>query len=242
MILPKRISAYESQESSSLCSHSDILQELFNRIGPVDEVDLLYDRQDRSRGVAYVVYSNMRDAKRAIQEFDGANANNQPIKLTLVPTQPAAGRPARNPFETAIVRQSRSLFERVGHIARRGRGGGSDDGSNTRHSDVSKPPPENIDRYVPGQDSGNERRRSPRPRRGDGHSRGDARRPGQRRERNNNNNNSQGDGPAIVQGRPRKTAEELDAEMEDYWGKSANGAANNSTAAAVTEEDVDMVE
>jgi THO complex subunit 4 len=180
----------------------------------------------------------MHDAKRAIREFDGANANNQPIKLTLVPTQPAAGRPARNPFETALVRPSRPLSERVGRLARSSHRGGSDDDNNTRQSDVSKPPPDNIDRYVPGQDSGNERRRSPRPRRGDGHGRGDARRPGQRRERSNNNH---GDRPAIGQGRPRKTAEELDAEMEDYWGQSTNGAVNDSTATVAT-EDVDMVE
>lgn len=53
-------------------------------------------------------------------------------------------------------------------------------------------------------------------------------------------------------GRPRKTAEELDAEMEDYWGAKggANGASNGSGAAAAAPDastvgggdDVDMIE
>lgn len=55
----------------------------------------------------------------------------------------------------------------------------------------------------------------------------------------------------MVGGRPRKTAEELDAEMADYWGKSAdepkaNGAepANGSSKAAVADldDDIDMIE
>jgi THO complex subunit 4 len=238
MISPQRIFAYANEEISLFDLLSDNFQELFNRIGPVDEIDLLYDRQDRSRGIAYVVYSNMHDAKRAIRDFNGANANNQPIKLTLVPTQPGGGRPARNPFETALVRPSRPLSERVGRLSRSGHRGDSDDGNNTRQSDVSKPPPDNIDRYVPGQDSGNERRRSPRPRRGDGRGRGDARRPGQRRDWSNNN---QVDGQVNSRARPRKTAEELDAEMEDYWGQGTNGAANDIAPAAAT-EDIDMVE
>jgi THO complex subunit 4 len=56
-----------------------------------------------------------------------------------------------------------------------------------------------------------------------------------------------------VNGRPRKTQEELDAEMEDYWGNargadsavSTNGAtAATSTAPATTagDDDIDMIE
>jgi len=53
-----------------------------------------------------------------------------------------------------------------------------------------------------------------------------------------------------VGGRPRKTAEELDAEMADYWGKpgeeGAAGKSNGAAAANVApagapEEDTDMV-
>jgi THO complex subunit 4 len=104
---------------------------------------------------------------------------------------------------------------------------------------VTKPAPENIDRYVPGQGG-----------RGTGRSsslRGaPGRRPGERRERPRRDDN----GHALVGGRPRKTAEELDAEMEDYWG--GNAAAGNGTNAedapaavggvGVLEDDIDMIE
>ena len=56
----------------------------------------------------------------------------------------------------------------------------------------------------------------------------------------------------MIGGRPRKTAEELDAEMADYWGKSAdepkaNGAADatngsSKVAALNTGDDIDMIE
>jgi len=61
----------------------------------------------------------------------------------------------------------------------------------------------------------------------------------------------------VANGRPRKTQEELDKEMEDYWNKQgeSNGTANgngdvggfvNSEAAATApapiDEDVDMIE
>ena len=54
----------------------------------------------------------------------------------------------------------------------------------------------------------------------------------------------------MVNGRPRKTQEELDAEMEDYWDNAGapNGTAAVSAAAMVTpaametNEDIDMIE
>jgi RNA recognition motif-containing protein len=55
-------------------------QDLFERIGPVDELNLTYDRAGRSNGVAFVTYQSPQDAKRAIREFDGANAKGM---LTL---------------------------------------------------------------------------------------------------------------------------------------------------------------
>ncbi len=50
------------------------MQDLFNRIGPVLKLSLTYDRAGRSEGIAYVTYEFPEDAKRAIREFDGANA------------------------------------------------------------------------------------------------------------------------------------------------------------------------
>lgn len=51
-----------------------LFQDLFERIGPVTDLQLTYDRAGRSDGVAFVTYQSAQDAKRAIREFDGANA------------------------------------------------------------------------------------------------------------------------------------------------------------------------
>ncbi|EHL02625.1 putative mRNA export protein mlo3 [Glarea lozoyensis 74030] len=148
--------------------------DLFNRIGPVLKLSLVYDRAGRSEGVAYVTYESPADAKRAIREFDGANAK-----------------------------------------------------------DVSGPPPSNVDRYVPGRGS---RSRSPRPRR-------DGRRAGARRERGDRRGGARGGSERVAKdGRPKKTQEELDAEMDDYWGAKDNGAETSAAPAASAQDDIDMIE
>ena len=63
-------------------------------------------------------------------------------------------------------------------------------------------------------------------------------------------------GPRVVNGRPRKTQDELDKEMEDYWTKKdeVNGTSNGTSGAppiehtepetaatAVVDEDIDMI-
>ena len=143
---------------------------------------------------------------------------------------------------------------------RRGGGGGGAPPSRDRRSDVTKPAPENIDRYVPGQSNGrNSSRRD--------EGRDSGRRPGERRERGGGGGSDRGrggrdrsergeNGGRMVNGRPRKTQEELDAEMEDYWG-TANTAGGNAAvpagpntgsqtavpaAAAVADDDIDMIE
>lgn len=104
-----------------------------------------------------------------------------------------------------------------------------------RHSDVSGPVPSNVDRYVPGNGS---RSRSPLPRRRDG------RRPGARRERPDRGGRGGGGERVAKDGRPKKTQEELDAEMEDYWVAKQNGNSETAPAAAATEaqDDIDMIE
>ena len=54
------------------------IQGLFKRIGPSQDLKLLYDRAGRSEGVAFVTYESYQDAKDAIKEFDGANAAGMP--------------------------------------------------------------------------------------------------------------------------------------------------------------------
>ncbi|KAL4884166.1 hypothetical protein BJY04DRAFT_183052 [Aspergillus karnatakaensis] len=244
--------------------HYDItetdLEELFCRIGSISNVSLVYDRAGRSEGVAYVTYKRHSDARQAITEFDGANAKGQPIRISITSSAP---RRDRNPFDN-VEKPKGSLFDRVerprgrdarslspgsrsesadgGARRRRGRRGGAGGagGPGFRRSDVSKPAPENIDRYVPGQ-------RSPARRAGGNPRRQGGGAGGEREPRRAGNP------------RPRKTQEELDQEMEDYWGASNAGAAGQDVPAeqaapapaaavpvaapqAAHDDDIDMIE
>ncbi|KLJ06811.1 hypothetical protein EMPG_17706 [Blastomyces silverae] len=236
----------------------DDLEDLFTRVGPINALSLRYDRAGRSEGVAFVTYKRLVDAQTAIREFDGANAKGQPITLTMMPSTSGSGRPAgRNPFDFAEkpkgslfdrtekphTRDSRSLSpeasEKVDDTS--GRVGGRG-----RRSDVSKPAPEHIDRYVPGQQTSR--------RRGDG-GRGRGRRTGEVRDTQERNGSAAGPGRRAGNRRPQKTQEELDQEMEDYWGSTAaaNGSGNGAAAPAASSfsaapaptalhDDIDMIE
>jgi THO complex subunit 4 len=212
-----------------------------------------------------VTYEDPRDARDAVREFDGANANGQPIRLTLLSSDSARRAPAaadRGSLFDRIEKPSRSMFDRIDSsddVAPPRRGGGG------RRNDRSYSPrkglrvPEGVDRYEPGgRDS-----RSPMPgRRGGGRERG-GRRPGARREETGRGGGGRGKREEGRPGpRPKKTAEELDAEMEDYFGGNGGAAAaaenNNGTAqqqngsgaapaatsapAAVGDDDIDMIE
>ncbi|KAH0290960.1 hypothetical protein M436DRAFT_34725 [Aureobasidium namibiae CBS 147.97] len=206
--------------------HYDIqepdLKELFEGIGPVESLRLLYDRHDRSQGVAYVVYPSSNLANRAFRQFNGQNAMGQPIYLSI-----QEARPSRNPFDN-VEEPKRSLFDRI----------------DNRRS--ASPNARNVDRYLPPGGRGPRNSRSP-PRRGGRGDRGapreTGRRPGARRENTDRREGGrergdrrgpgpkkENDGRPVVQGRPRKTAEELDAEMDDYWG--GGSAANEGSAVA----------
>lgn len=199
---------------SSTCS-TDEEKGLFSRIGAVQEIKLLYDRSDRSRGIAFVTYGHPDDARDAVREFDGANAMGQPIRLTLHNGGPSKS--SRNPFDY-VEKPSRSLFDRI--EGDEGRGGRRGRSASPRRA------PENIDRYVPG--TRGRGSRSPRRR---GGMREAGRAPGARREERprrggRGGGNKDTEGRAAVQGRPRKTAEELDAEMDSYWTNPAGAEAN----------------
>ncbi|KAF6841192.1 RNA binding protein [Colletotrichum plurivorum] len=213
----------------------DDIEELFNRIGPVVKVDLKYDRAGRSEGVAFVTMESREDAQEAIKEFDGANANGQPIKLSFIADR--QGGRSRNPFDSAVM-PGRPLSERIS--APEGRLRSLSPG---RKYDVDDAASKGIDRYVPGT-----RSRSPMPRRRGGN--GGGRRPGARREGQRDQDGGRGGGRgAGREGRVRKTQEELDAEMADYFGggsseqtaPQANGGALAAAAAAPT-DDIDMIE
>ncbi|PHH92604.1 hypothetical protein CDD83_6665 [Cordyceps sp. RAO-2017] len=202
----------------------DDLDELFTRIGPTTRLQLLYDRAGRSEGTAYVTYESREDAEEAIRQFDGANANGQPIRLTLLPN-----RPARNPFDTAVM-PSRPLAERISLPAQKSRSL-----SPRRRYDEDDAARKGIDRYIPDDDG---RSRSPMS------SRRGGRRPGARREgMANDQQNSRG---GRANPRTKKTQEELDAEMEDYFGggsgSAAGAASTNGNGPAAANADIDMIE
>jgi len=68
----------------------------------------------------------------------------------------------------------------------------------------------------------------------------DGRRPGVRRERGERAGRGGGERMS-KDGRPRKTQEELDAEMEDYWVAKENGT-GAPAAASAPQDDIDMIE
>lgn len=147
------------------------------------------------------------------------------ISIPAGPSGPRNGR--RNPFDSAVA-PARSLADRITVAPRLSRSE-----SPRRRSAVRGPTPNNVDRYVPGE---NRRSRSPMPRRREG-----GRRPGARRERGERGGRSGRGGSERLakDGRPRKTQEELDAEMEDYWGAKENGS---GAATESVQDDIDMIE
>lgn len=66
-------SSTHAMETLLLTCHAP--QDLFLRKGPVLKVDIRYDRAGRSEGVAFVTYEALEDARAAIRDYDGANAN-----------------------------------------------------------------------------------------------------------------------------------------------------------------------
>ncbi|KAL7943465.1 hypothetical protein V8C42DRAFT_329136 [Trichoderma barbatum] len=229
------------------------LDELFRRIGPITKLQLRYDRSGRSEGTAFVTYESRDDAAEAVKQFDGANANGQPIRLSMV-----SNAPSRNPFDTAVM-PGKPLSERVSAP-----GGRSRSLSPPRRYDEDDAARRGIDRYVPG----GSRSRSPMPPRRGG------RRPGARREGggrdqdaarggrggggagNGGNGGVGGNGRAARTNtpRPKKTQEELDAEMEDYFNAhggapepaaiaaAAAAASGAEPAAPANLDDMDMIE
>lgn len=208
---------------------------------------------DRSEGTAFVTYLDPRDARDAITEFDGCNANGQPIRLTLLPTAPAAA--SKGNLFDRVERPSRSLFDRI-ESGPRSRDDSREDERRTRgryrsESPRRRPAPDHVDRYVPGG------RRSRSPIKSRGPPRESGGRPGQHREdsgRGPRRGRGDDEGRPMVGGRPRKTAEELDAEMADYWGKAkddpkangapvaTNGGGPTASAALPADDDIDMIE
>ncbi|KAG7292545.1 hypothetical protein NEMBOFW57_002580 [Staphylotrichum longicolle] len=226
-------------------------QGLFSRIGPLVKLEMKYDRAGRSEGTAFVTYESSRDAAQAIKEFDGANAAGQPIRLTLLPSGPSGGGSPRNPFDSAVI-PGRPLAERITVPGQRSRS------LSPRRESDEEAARRGVDRYRPRGRGGGERwgggggrlSRSRSPMAGGGRRRdGGGRRPGTRREGGGGGSGGGGGGRRGErggrEGRQKKTQEELDAEMDNYF---AGGGAQQGEGAAQSApqqdagEDVDMIE
>ncbi|RKF56441.1 putative rna binding protein [Golovinomyces cichoracearum] len=194
----------------------DDLDGLFNRIGPVHELSLIYDRAGRSEGIAYVTYEYSHHAKRAIQEFDGANAKGQPIHLISIPSGPSGGR--RN----AAPGRSRSIFDRI-TVANRS----PPSKSGYESSEMNSRTQRRHDRSISVNHTNS---RGPKPHRRESRRTGERNNGGHRGERLARDN------------RPKKTQEELDAEMDEYWNSKDNNPANVAPAASTVAVDDEMRE
>lgn len=227
------------------------MREVFARVGEIRRIDIIYDKAGRSEGVAHVLYSSPDEAMLAVDQFDGANAKGQPIRVKIAAQQSGGrgGRGGRGDRDGRDVgrdggpaNEGRSLFERVS---------GGPQETDLEAADRKARATRNvsemrlnakelgIDRYIPGERNGSRDRRPPRRggmggererHRGDRGGRGDR---GDRRGRGEHGGGGGGrgekSGGAGGANRPRKTAEELDAEMNDYWG--AEGGDSTVTSA-----------
>lgn len=71
----------------------DQLRELFEKLGPVDSVQIIIDREtNRSKGFGFVTMTNDDDAKKAIDELDGQEYEGRRLAVNEArPKEPRMG-------------------------------------------------------------------------------------------------------------------------------------------------------
>ncbi|KAF3164548.1 hypothetical protein TWF788_001149 [Orbilia oligospora] len=215
------------------------LRDVFSRVGDIRRIDIIYDKAGRSEGIANIIYATADEAILAVDQFDGANAKGQPIRVRLAsqhergPGGPGGRRGGHGGGGRGGGVQGggegRSLFERVSGT----QDAEMDDNSGRSSTQRRGGPPRNvqemrqnakelgIDRYIPGERNGSRDRRQP-PRRGGMGGERERRRDGDGRGGRGGGDRGGDRGGERTGGmnRPKKTAEELDAEMNDYWGST----------------------
>ncbi|KAF3939578.1 hypothetical protein ABW19_dt0201246 [Dactylella cylindrospora] len=159
----------------------------------------------------------------AVDQFDGANAKGQPIRVKIAPQQGGGGGRRGGPGGgSGPANEGRSLFERVSGQPQEPEGednGRRDPRRQRRDIEEMRQNAKElgIDRYIPGDRNGS---RDRRPRRGGMGGERERRRDGRGGRQGGGGGGEKSGGP----NRPRKTAEELDAEMNDYWTTSGGDA------------------
>ncbi|WVQ90384.1 hypothetical protein IAS59_004163 [Cryptococcus gattii] len=142
------------------------LKSIFSQAGEiVTGPTIVYDRSGRSTGAAWMEYSNVQQAKTAINKFDGAMTKGQTISIRFaiprfppssVRGRPGAGRsaaPAQNllsriqgaPGTKAPAPAANDRGVKGGGGARGGRGRGGNAGGRPRRQDVK---PDDLDKEL----------------------------------------------------------------------------------------------
>lgn len=76
---------------------SKSLADVFQEVGVVDLVEVIYDRETgRSRGFAFVTMNSVEDAERAIGQLDGSEVAGRSIKVNFPAPKSSTERPRRD--------------------------------------------------------------------------------------------------------------------------------------------------
>ncbi|KAI0754386.1 hypothetical protein C8Q80DRAFT_1138759 [Daedaleopsis nitida] len=107
------------------------VKELFHStVGPLKDVNLHYDAQGRSKGVAVVHFQRRGDGTKAVQQYNNRLIDGKrPMKIEIVvdPSKPApaASLASRVAPAPAAAPAAAEAVPRIGGRPRRGRGGGA---------------------------------------------------------------------------------------------------------------------
>ena len=62
----------------------DQLRELFTEVGPLDDIKIITDRfSGESRGFGFATFTNVDDAKQAIEKFNGYEFQGKTLKVNV---------------------------------------------------------------------------------------------------------------------------------------------------------------
>ncbi|ODQ64506.1 RNA-binding domain-containing protein [Nadsonia fulvescens var. elongata DSM 6958] len=189
------------------------LTSLFSKIGSVKWCKIRYDQSGRSEGQAWLKFEKEQDARESVKQFDGKKAAGVRIEVRL---DYERSEREYDDERREVEESTRELGSRFApRIDRGDRGSRSDDDDDSRRSDSYRP--YNRERRPARRDRDE---RSFHPRREERGGRRSVRRPDSTLEPSTSSKY-----------RPKKTLEELDAELSNYMASS--NPDNSSTTTSV---------
>jgi len=63
------------------------LREVLQDVSGLSSAEVQYDKSGRSEGKAILVFASTRDAEAFIDEYDGVNLDDRPMKLSILPAE-----------------------------------------------------------------------------------------------------------------------------------------------------------